>query len=61
MTINYEPREYYYDLDSDFANLGVRRDTLQVGDTFEHDGKTFEILEREDFNRLFKVIEVKNV
>jgi hypothetical protein len=54
----FDSKIYYYDLVSDLADLGKLRDTLQAGETFEHGGKTYEILKREDFNQCFVIMEV---
>ena len=51
---------YYYDIKSDIANLGSLRDTLQSGETFDHEGVTWEIIEREDFNQCFVIQKVNN-
>lgn len=56
----FDNKIYYYDLISDLADLGSLRDTLKVGETFDHDNKTYEILEREDFNQCFVIQEVVN-
>jgi len=56
----FDNKIYYYDLISDLANLGSLRDTLKVGETFDHNDKTYEILEREDFNQCFVIQEVVN-
>ena len=47
----FEPKQYYYDLISDLADLGTERDTLKVGETFEHKGTRYEIIEKEEFNQ----------
>lgn len=54
----YDDKVYYYDLQSDIANLGSLRDTLQEGDTFTHNDQTFEIIEREEFNQCFVIQKV---
>jgi hypothetical protein len=54
----FDDKRYYYDLHSDIANLGPLRDTLQAGETFDHNGVTWEIIEREDFNQCFAVKKV---
>ena len=51
---------YYYDFYSDVANLGTLRDMLQAGDTFDHEGVTWEIIEREDFNQCFVIQKVNH-
>jgi hypothetical protein len=33
---------------------------MQEGETFEHDGVTWEIIEREDFNQCFVIKKVNN-
>tara|TARA_Y100001938_G_scaffold139387_1_gene206214 strand:- start:536 stop:727 length:192 start_codon:yes stop_codon:yes gene_type:complete len=56
----YDNNVYYYDFQSDIANLGSLRDTLQAGETFTHNGETFEIIEREEFNQCFVIQKVKD-
>ena len=56
----YDENIYYYDLQSDIANLGSLRDTLEVGETFTHNDQTFEIIEREEFNQCFVIQKVKD-
>ena len=51
----FDDQRYYYDFQSDIADLGSLRDTLQAGETFEHNGVTWEIIEREDFNQCFVI------
>tara|TARA_Y100000004_G_scaffold29982_1_gene31142 strand:+ start:209 stop:565 length:357 start_codon:yes stop_codon:yes gene_type:complete len=55
----YDDKVYYYDLQSDIANLGSLRDTLQKGDTFTHNDQEFEIIEREEFNQCFVIQKVE--
>ena len=55
----YDDKVYYYDLQSDIANLGSLRDTLEVGETFTHNDQTFEIIEREEFNQCFVIQKVE--
>lgn len=61
----FEPKQYWYDLTSDPANLGMERDVLKVGDTFvyaEINGlkRKYEIVEQEDFNQMWLIEEVEN-
>tara|TARA_B100001094_G_C17950447_1_gene680266 strand:+ start:509 stop:700 length:192 start_codon:yes stop_codon:yes gene_type:complete len=56
----YDDDIYYYDFQSDIANLGSLRDTLQAGETFAHNGEMFEIIEREEFNQCFVIQKVKD-
>lgn len=51
---------YYYDFQTDVANLGTGRDTMQAGETFDHEGVTWEIIEREDFNQCFVIQKVNH-
>jgi len=55
----FEPKQYWYDLTSDPANLGTERDTLKVGETFEHKGIRYKIIEKEDFNQCWLIEEVE--
>ncbi len=54
----FDDARYYYDFQTDVANLGTLRDTLQPGETFDHKGVTWEIIEREDFNQCFVIQKV---
>jgi len=56
----FDDQRYYYDFQSDIADLGSLRDTLQAGETFEHNGVTWEIIEREDFNQCFVIQKVNH-
>ena len=56
----FDDKRYYYDFQSDIADLGSLRDTLQAGETFEHNGVTWEIIEREDFNQCFVIQKVNH-
>jgi|TARA_B100000085_G_scaffold285277_1_gene320764 hypothetical protein len=56
----FDRKIFYYDLIGDIANLGTERDRLKVGETFEHNGVTYEILEREEFNQCFVIQEVSD-
>ena len=51
---------YYYDFQTDVANLGSLRDTLQAGETFDHKGVTWEIIERQDLNQCFVIQKVNH-
>ena len=56
----FDDARYYYDFYTDVANLGSLRDTLQARETFEHNGVTWEIIEREDFNQCFVIQKVNH-
>ena len=36
----FDDARYYYDFQTDVANLGTGRDTMQAGETFDHEGVT---------------------
>jgi hypothetical protein len=54
----FDDKRYYYDFQSDIAGLGPLRDTLKVAETFNHNGVTWEIIEREDINQCFVIQKV---
>jgi len=49
---------FYYDFAADHWNLGDFRDILKEGDTFEAEGKTWEIVGRSNIEQCFTIIEV---
>ena len=54
----YDDKVFYYDWYTDVANLGDFITVMKTGETFEHKGYSYEIIEVDAVNQCFTIQEI---